>query len=131
MWGADLRRRTVQPLAALEENEALDLARACGGWAPLYGARQEWMQLSTTERVQVDAQYTDGYGELRGWQVYGQWGADLLVVNRAGLLDSGTYWEGYALIPADLFRAGHTEAARPFREGPVLGALAAAREGWW
>ena len=131
MWGADLRRRAVQPLAALEENEGLDLARACGGWAPLYGARQEWMQLSTTERVLVDAQYTDGYGELRDWQVYGQWGEDLLVVNRAGLLDSGTYWEGYALIPADLFRAGHTEAARPFREGPVLGALAAAREGWW
>lgn len=131
VWGADLRRRAVQPLAALEENEVLDLARACGGWAPLYGARQEWMQLSTTERVLVDAQYTDGYGELRDWQVYGQWGEDLLVVNRAGLLGSGTYWEGYALIPADLFWAGHTEAARPFREGPMLGALAAAREGWW
>lgn len=72
VWGADLRRRAVQPLAALEENEVLDLARACGGWAPLYGARQEWMQLSTTERVLVDAQYTDGYGELRDWQVYGQ-----------------------------------------------------------
>ena len=98
--GADLRRRAVQPLAALEENEVLDLARACGGWAPLYGARQEWMQLSTTERVLVDAQYTDGYGELRDWQVYGQWGEDMLVVNRAGLLDSGTYWDGYALIPA-------------------------------
>ena len=131
VWGADLRRRAVQPLAALEENEVLDLARACGGWAPLYGARQEWMQLSTTERVLVDAQYTDGYGELRDWQVYGQWGEDMLVVNRAGLLGSGTYWDGYALIPADLFRTGHTEAARPFREGPVLGALAAAREGWW
>ena len=89
------------------------------------------MQLSTTERVLVDAQYTDGYGELRDWQVYGQWGEDLLVVNRAGLLGSGTYWEGYALIPADLFWAGHTEAARPFREGPLLGALAAARAGRW
>ena len=134
LMGIDLRLRAAQRLYNLADAEIVPLEDAYGGYTPVYGESRQWLFLATGQRIPVPAgaQYTDPYGMQADWTIAGQWGEDLVVIDRAGLLESGAYWQGFALIPAEMFWAGHTQAAIPFEiSAALLNAAAAAGEAWW
>ena len=134
LMGIDLRLRAAQRLYNLADAEIVPLEDAYGGYTPVYGESRQWLFLATGQRIPAPAgaQYTDPYGMQADWTIAGQWGEDLVVINRAGLLESGAYWQGFALIPAEMFWARHTQPAIPFEiSAALLNAAAAAGEAWW